>query len=147
MRERVLLTAIWLSSFLLALLVLESYIHVRDDEGIRILLPEDRWAVMRPIILLYSTYLSGILAFWFLRPFKSPMTDAAARVRFTLAGICTVLFNAVILYMLLQEYLFSGSGQHLIVNQVDTAVKIAAALSFVVGPANAYYFGMKSDQQ
>jgi hypothetical protein len=140
MKGRFTLTAIWIVSFTLALIVIESYI-VRLEGSQAVLLPDDRLDCLRPLIALYGSYLAGILGFWFARPFSPKPIPAAWRKRqFTIAVVCTVLFNAILLYLISQQYI---AGNRIVVEDVGTAVTIAGLLSFIVAPVNAFYFGQK----
>lgn len=140
MKDRFTLTAIWLASFILALVVIESYI-VRPNAGQAVLLPDDRLDCLRPLIALYGGYLTGILAFWFARPFTPTAIPPAWRKRqFTIAVVCSVLLNAVVLYLISQQYI---GGNRIVVEDVGTAVTVAGLLSFIVAPVNAFYFGQK----
>jgi len=141
-KSRIILTAIWLLAFAFGVGIIESYLHIRDEQGIRILLAEDRIACMRPLLVLYGAYISGILAFWYLRPFRPSPSDKVERVRFRLAIACTLAFNAPILYLVAQWHVTGGTTQGVLAD-VRTAVTWAALASFLVGPVNLYYFGMK----
>lgn len=142
MKARFLLTLLWLTSFLVCVFIVESYIHIKSPRGKLYLLPDDRLDCLRPLSVLYSCYLAGILAFWFLRPFNSAVSDQADRTRFIIAVICTVIFNGYILFILSQGFVSSSTNGN-ILKDVDTAVGMAKYLSFIVAPVNAYYFGMK----
>jgi hypothetical protein len=140
MKGRFTLTAIWIGSFILALIIIESYI-VRLDAGQAVLLPEDRLDCLRPLMALYGSYLAGILAFWFARPLSAARIPAAWRRRqFTIAVICTALFNAILLYLISQQYIVAN---RIVVEDVGTAVTTAGLLSFIVAPVNAFYFGQR----
>ena len=143
MRERATLTAIWLGAFVVAFLFIELYIGKKDAAGLKVLLPEDRIDVLRPIALLYSGYLTGVLACWFARPFKAVLDDQARRIRFVIAVACTIIFNVVVLYLVGREHVWTGGN---VVDDIHTAVKVAALMSFIVAPANLYYFGIKSTE-
>lgn len=141
MRERVLLTAVWLTALVLSLLLAESYIGRRNASGIAILLEEDRPDAWKPLISLYGGYLAGILAFWFAKPFKKITSDRARAIRFWIALTCTLVFNGVVLYMVGREHLAPGGN---VLEDIRSAVRIGAWLSVLVGPVNLYYFGMKA---
>ena len=140
MRERASLTAVWLISFITALLLVESYIGRHNSAGMRILLDEDRLDALKPLAELYAGYIAGILGFWFAKPFKEIKNDRVRFTRFCIALVCTIIFNAVVLYMVGHEYIASGGN---VISDIHCAVKIAAWLSVVVAPINLYYFGMK----
>jgi hypothetical protein len=141
MRERTVLTALWLAAFVAALLLVESYVNRRNADGIAILLSDDRLDALKPLSGLYGVYLAGILGFWFAKPFKEIADDRARRVRFRIALACTLIFNAMILYMVGREHLAPGGN---VLADIRSAVKIAAWMSLVVAPVNLYYFGMKA---
>jgi hypothetical protein len=134
------LTAIWIGSFLCSLIIVEIYVHIHRA-GILVLLPEERLDCMKPLIFLYGAYIPVILAFWFLKPFSAPTSDAAADARFRIATICTIAFNGMVLILIAQN-LFSTSPMPVLFN-VKSAVAIAGWISFIVAPINAYYFGAK----
>jgi drug/metabolite transporter (DMT)-like permease len=137
------LTLIWLVAFVAGLLLLESYVHSRNPLGQRWLLPEERIDVMKPWIVFYTFYLGGILPFWYIRPFKAPRTSEAERIRFVLALLCTLIFNGALLWLLAQAHLWPHEPGHDILADVGTATSLAKLMSFVVAPANLYYFGLK----
>jgi hypothetical protein len=141
------LTLTWLAAFVIGLLLLEAYIHRRTPQGLRLLLPEDRMDVMRPWIVFYTFYLGGILAFWYTKPFKAPRTSKAEKIRFALALLCTVIFNGTLLWLVAQTHLSPGEPGHDVLADVDTATGIAKYMSFIVAPANLYYFGLKERPQ
>jgi predicted transporter len=141
MKSRLILTLIWLSSLVLCIAALESYVHVRTSEGTRYLIEEDRADTMKPIAVLYAAYLVGILGAWFVRPWKNPRSGKAERQRFAIAVGCTVLFNALILFFVLQAYLLPGE-RHDVAGSVTAAVTLAGWLSFIVAPVNLFYFGV-----
>lgn len=120
--------------------LIESYVGKPDASGVFVLLEEDRLPTMKPMILLYGSYLAGILAFWFLRPFRMPRAGGADRQRFWIAMACTLLFNGSIVYLVARAHLRPGA---IVADDVDGAAKLALWLSFVVAPINFHYFGMK----
>jgi hypothetical protein len=72
-------------------------------------------------MILYGSYLSGIIAFWFLKPFPPPQNDQAARARFMIALVCTAIFNLIILYSVSQIHLWGG-GTTTVLDNVSSAV-------------------------
>jgi hypothetical protein len=142
MKDRLQLTAVWLAGLAVALVLVEAYAWRRDAAGIRLLLPEDRAGLFKPLLALYGGYVGGLLAFWFVRPFKRPRKDGAMRMRFRIALACTLLFNLTILYLVGYRHLSAGSGGTLL-DDVRLAQQTAVWLSFVVAPVNLYYFGIK----
>jgi hypothetical protein len=145
-KARLLLTTIWLLAFVIALLVTESYLHTTTEDGIPFLFPEDRMDCMRPLIYLFGGYIGGILAFWFLKPFNKPKSGRVETVRFWIATTCTALFVIVLLYFVSYGYFFGTEGGS-IVELMGTGTKMAGMMSFLVAPANVYYFGMKASSQ
>jgi hypothetical protein len=141
-KPRLVISAIWLTGFVLSLVILESYIHLTTSDGLSYLLPEDRLPSLQPLATLFGVYLGGILSFWFLKPFKASPSDRAENVRFWFATLCTLIFVGVILYFVAYTYLF-GPGETTVTENIVTGSKIAGLLSFIVAPANFYYFGMK----
>lgn len=142
MNERITLTALWVASFVAALIVTETYLHVTNADGILLALPEDRLDHVGALAKLYGPYIAGILAFWFVKPFAAPKDDAARRVRFWLALVTTAILNAWVLF-LLTEKLRVADGGGTVLADIQQAVTHAAVLSFLVAPVNAFYFGTK----
>ena len=141
MRSQFALTLVWLLSFAAALAVLESYVHVKTPEGKRYLVEEDRNDLLPPILTTYGLYLGGILAFWFIKPIRPPKWSGA-KARFLIAMLCTILFNAAIVFLLSQSY-FVPEGRRDVGADVETAKSVMKWLSFIVAPVNAFYFGSK----
>jgi hypothetical protein len=142
LKFRLLLTVLWIIFFLIALGICESYIHVLKDGKVYMTFSE-RPLFIKPISLLYSPYIAGILAFWFINPFLPAQTEIAAKYKMIIAFSVTIIFNILLLFIISQAYL-SKSGDSNIIEDVDFAIKMAAWLSFLVAPVNAYYFGTKS---
>jgi len=118
----------------------ESYIdHLQN--GIVILVPEDRAPVLRPLAILYGGYLAAILGFWYKPPFSNQTSTALRQIRFWLAFLCTLGLNFIVVYMVWRGHFGSTSP---VSEDVSNAVKIAGYMSFIVAPVNAYYFGMKA---
>lgn len=140
MKQRILLTCIWMVSFLLALLLIELTINRENAEGYVFLLEEDRLDAMTPIIQLYAGYLTGLLAFWFLKPFPKPKSRQGEQFRFRLALACTIFFNLLVIYMIARGIVWPAM---LIEGYLSQAIKLAVLLSFLVAPVNLYYFGIK----
>jgi len=129
MKSRVVLTVLWLLGFTSSLLLIEAYIHTRDANGI--------------YIVLFASYLTGILGFWFIKPFPSPPGNLIAeRARFAIALTCTLLFLGILDLLLAEGFLPSGNESqiHTLVGSATTFAKWA---SFLVAPVNFYFFGMK----
>jgi hypothetical protein len=139
-RDRWILTAIWLLSLVLCVVLVELYIGKQNSAGLVILLDEDRIDALKPVAVLYGGYLTGILGFWFLKPFKAAGTSRAGRARFWIAAACSIFFNTLIVYYIGHGHFDGGEG---VLDDISTAGKVAGLLSFLVAPVNAYYFGMK----
>jgi hypothetical protein len=103
------LTAIWLGGFFLALLCIQCYVVI-EKHGKVVILPEEREAVLAPIVKFYGIYLSGILACWFLKPFKPAAETRAAEQRYRIAVTITVAVNVVVLYSCVQAWFEADSG-------------------------------------
>src|SRR5262245_38539017 len=142
-RRRAILTTIWLASFAIGIALIEALVWVRNADGYRYILPQQRLEHMLPLIQVYSTILAGILAFWFLKPFKGLRSDAADRSRFRIALACALVFNVLVLAMVLGIYIDSSAATSAL--QVLQSVRaISAALGFLVAPVHFYYFGVQS---
>ncbi|WP_020683951.1 hypothetical protein [Marinobacterium rhizophilum] len=144
MVERATLTCLWIGSFVLAMLVVELYIGKTvsiDGLDMLVLLQEDRLDAMKPLFTIYGSYLAGILAFWYAKPFKPAKSDGAERFRFWLAMACAAVFNGWILYMVSRAHFTTGAT---VMADILSAVQIASWMSVIVAPANAFYFGIKA---
>lgn len=142
MRSRSILTAIWLAAFAGALALVEALVWVGNADGYKYILPQQRVEHMIPLIQVYSAILAGILAFWFLKPFKPLPSDAADQSRFRIALVCTLLFNLLILAMVFGIYVGPSAATNAL-DVLENARVIAIALGFLVAPVNFYYFGVK----
>jgi len=144
MRQRLLLTGFWAAFFLVALGSVWAYSEIPAADGILRVLPEQRMQVLQPVLTLYGLYFGGILAFWFARPFPqfNLRIVGVERVRFWIALACTLVFNVACLALILRAHIVADMN---VVNDVQDAVRLGKYLSWVVAPANAYYFGTKSD--
>lgn len=142
MKERLVITIIWLAAFILSILIVESYVHTQTDDGVYILFAEDRLACMKPLMVLFSSYLGGILAFWFLKPFKQPKIDPTEKIRFWIATSCTLVFVLVVLYFVSYAHIV-GIDEGGVLGNINTGISVAQMMSFIVAPINFYYFGLK----
>lgn len=143
MRPQLILTLLWLFFLVLAMGILESYVHFLTPEGKRYLLPDDRNELLLPITTMYGGYLTGILAFWFLKPFSPPQSASGERLRFLIALLCTLILNLSIIGLLVESY-FSAPGERDVAADMAIAVKLMKWLSFIVAPVNLFYFGSRS---
>ena len=141
MKTRTSLTAIWLVSFAISVTLILSYLRT-EHNGMRILFTSDLGPTLRPLCVLYGSYLAGILGFWFFKPFKLPADRG--HIRFYLAVSCTLLLNAPIIWFLLQWHLAGEGRSESVQTDVESAISWAKWASFLVAPINLYYFGMKS---
>jgi hypothetical protein len=121
---------------IVALIGIELHVHQRD------LLPQARLDVMKYVCIFYGSYLGGILTFWYFRPFRPGASESLERVRFAIALAGTVILNFVVVAFCWKMHL-PESPQGNVLESVTTGLKLAGYLSFLVGPANLYYFGIK----
>jgi hypothetical protein len=146
MRSQLILTIVWLVSFIVAVAVLESYVHVTNSDGKFYILPDDRDAYLPVITGTYSLYLAGVLAFWFIKPFRAPRGHFASRSRFSIALACTLFFNLTILFFISHPYI--TDSKHADVSADFTvAMHVARWMSFIVAPVNLFYFGSRVQPQ
>lgn len=143
MRSRGILTAIWLGAFAIGLALVEGLVWAENADDYRYILPQQRVEHMMPLIQVYSAILAGILAFWFLEPFKPVPSDTADRARFRIALICTLIFNGLVLVMVVGIYVGTSAATHAL-DVLHNVRAISAVLGFLVAPINFYYFGMKT---
>lgn len=139
MSDRLTLTLIWLASLVICLVLVFSYAETDHILHAQVL-PH-----AKPLTYLYGPYLVAILGFWYFKPFPAPSPERIEAVRFWLALACTLILNLVVLYFVAAGYL-RPERITLILDEINTGVKMAGYLSFLVGPANAYYFGMKKPE-
>jgi hypothetical protein len=110
-------------------------------KGGLILTPDDQVSdYIHPVVTLYSPYLIGILAFWFIKPFPYSSLNENVIFRYWLAVGLTLFFNILFLYFVGSYYI---KGRSAILTDIQNGVKICAWLSILVGSVNAYFFGMK----
>jgi len=141
LRKQWVLTAIWLSGFFLALLCIQSYVVI-EKHGKVVILPEEREGVLAPVVKFYGIYLSGILACWFLKPFRPAAETRAGARRYRIAVMLTVAVNVIVLYSCAEAW-STAELREPVIDSVANGVRVASWLSFLVGPVNAYYFGVK----
>jgi hypothetical protein len=140
MKYRAALTGIWLVSFACSVVLLKAYAYLHDSNGKLLLLPEEVSTSLKPLIALYGGYLTAILGFWYVRPFKKPRANEAETVCFVLAVICTLLLNLTVIYVISEPYWNENIA---VSDAAHNSVTLARWLSFLVAPANLYYFGVK----
>jgi hypothetical protein len=88
-----------------------------------------------------GSYLTGILAFWYVRPFVLQPENDHNNLRFRLALLLTLFYNCPLLFVLSSYYL--GRPINL-PTSLDQFKKAALYLGFVVAPVNLYFFGTKA---
>ena len=100
--------------------------------------------VLQPVFTLYGLYLGGILLFWFGKPFPKTRLPilGVERSRFWIAVGCTVLFNLGYILLLARAHFVTDAN---VVKDLEDAVRLAEYTSWIVAPANAYYFGTKPE--
>jgi hypothetical protein len=139
MRIRILITLIWIVSFMISLVIVLSYF-----KGGTILTPDDNVGdYVHPVITLYGPYIVGILTFWFIKPFPYSSLNESVVFRYWLAVGLTLFFNVLFLYFVGSYYI---KGRSVILTDIKNGVQICAWLSILVGSVNAYLFGMKSQK-
>ena len=137
--QRLTLTGIWIAAFLACVVGIESYMWPNAN-GVALLVPQDRVTTLKPLLFLYGGYIAGILGFWFSGPFTPRgRKHVLHRIRFALAIWSTLVLNVLVVYFVWQNHLGSPST---IQESVSSATALAAWLSTIVAPANAYYFGL-----
>jgi hypothetical protein len=139
-QRRLILTAIWFFGMLISSISVLSYMWVRNAAQVPLLGWVDVAEVLKSIFTVYGSYLGGMLVFWFLRPFNARPGGVLEKIRFTLALIGAIVVNAAYVGWLLIGYWGAGAQLDDIIN----ARNFVLWLSFVVAPANAYFFGIRS---
>ncbi|HRP26237.1 MAG TPA: hypothetical protein PLF79_13650 [Thauera sp.] len=134
---RAALTAVWVASFLAAVLVVESYFIRTTVNGIPFLLPADRVTVYTLIGAIYGANVGAALACWFIKPFPLPKSVAFERFVNRLAVVLTVAYNLILLYLLGQGHLDQSEPIDTLLERVKI---IGGLLAFLAMPINAYYF-------
>lgn len=141
MKQRLILTAIWFAGLVFCVLGAASYMFVRDANGVPLLHWDESARVLKSVLVVYAMYLGGILAFWFFRPFPDRGSrPALERIRFGLAWIGAVIVNLAFLAWILVGYWYPEA----VLGDILDARNIVIWLSFIVGPANVYYFGLRA---
>lgn len=141
MSQRMGLTVIWLTGMIACLVIVELYFHRTVDGGIPFVFPDQRFELLRPLVTLYGAHIAGILGSWFILRFEMP-SDPQTRALFAIALTCTLIWNLGAVYLVGQRHLWpEQSGT--VLQDLTTAVQYGAGFSFLVGPINVYYFGIK----
>ncbi|UVK80623.1 hypothetical protein LOY46_13560 [Pseudomonas sichuanensis] len=141
MKQRLIITGIWFIGLFCCATAAASYAFVHDDNGVLFLHWDESTRVLKAVFAVYATYLGGILVFWFLKPFTARKNNQTLeRVRFSIAWLGAVIINLAFLGWLLVGYWYSGAQ----LANIMEASNVVIWLSFLVAPANIYYFGLRS---
>ena len=155
-RSRLLVFGIWLASFLAAILIIWLFVvqevHLPgSDRAIARVLPEYRVDVMKasllPISKLYGSYLGGGITFWFgSQLWLKGREEKDDLWRLGIALICTLLFNAIVIWIFVQP-LFEQSDRNSLAKAGDQALEVGKMLSWLVAPIQAFYFALPSKKK
>lgn len=137
-RHRFVLTCVWFAGMFVSMAVVIGYLAAHDAKGVPLLVWADVVHILQTVLAVYAIYLGGIIAFWFTRPFKLK-AGARDRIRFRVALLGTVVINIVYVAGLSIGYWDCGAR----IEDIVGARQVVAWLSFIVGPANVYYFGIR----
>lgn len=138
-QERIVLTLIWSLGFAGCVAVLSAYMFNKDASGNPLLSWRDVLDVLPSVVAIYAAYLGAILVSWFAKPFPVKIDRKRAKVRFWIALVGAVVINLAYAVWLCVG--FWGEGARL--DDIKDARQIVAWLSFLVAPANVYYFGVR----
>ena len=141
MSPRLTLTFFWLAGLVTSLIVVEIYMHA-ESNGVPLVFDDYRPVLLRPVATLYGTILAGILGSWFIKRFKAPTADPDGRRLFTIALVCTLIWNLGVIYLLSQR-LFTTGGGGTVDSDFAVATQFGTWFAFLVAPVNFYYFGIK----
>lgn len=139
MSDRAILLFLWFAFFVASLGAIVSYGLRHTSGGIVLLSDEDVVLGLQRIATIYGAYLGVILLAWFTRPVR-PIVTLGTREAIVTAVLCTVLFNAMILYFVARGHLQPSVD---IAADIHTAQLVALWFSFVVAPTMIYYFGVR----
>jgi hypothetical protein len=139
MNRKLVLTILWIAFFVVNIVLVFYYC-----DGVT-LVSEDFLPHITPFVKFYTPYLSGILAFWYFKPFASAGSPRLESIRFQIALFLTLFLNVTML-VIMHRFLFSPSTSSIILDDIQSGVNTGALLSFLVAPVNAYYFGMKGQE-
>lgn len=139
MSRRLLLTLIWLAFFFLVVLDIELF-YWAYPEG-RKMIESERPDIYKPVLTVYGAYTAAILAAWFIKPFPKLSLDRGHDgARFSIAVVCTLMFNVLVLYFVSLPHWQEAS----VFDSVHRAMTLAGYFSILVAPVNLYYFGVRS---
>lgn len=137
---RVLLAMLWVAALVAALGVVEAYFWLLDAQGHHLLTAADRADVYPPVVAIYSATVGPILAAVYFRPFKYHLKPERAQLLARLAVALTLIYNALLIYLLAQGLWSEDIAIDEIVAQARQA---ALLLGFLVVPVNGFYFGLR----
>jgi hypothetical protein len=138
-RHRLVLTLVWFGGMLASVATSISYMWVTDASNVPLLAWPDVVEVLKSVFVVYASYLGGIIMFWFTKPFKTQRETDRDGIRFWIAFIGASLVNAAYVAWLSAGYWVAGAT----LNDIVGARNIVIWLSFIVAPANLYFFGMR----
>lgn len=133
MRERTILSAVWLISFAL-LLSIVSWLHLTGRLG-----DQNHTLVLSQLSASFTPYVSVVLAFFFSnrRPGETRRRGAPA---FAIALGLSILWNCLIVAYVARLLI----GVCCVEDAMDSVRNTTAILSWLVGPAIGFYFGSRS---
>lgn len=138
MRARIIIAGIWTGCLALALFTIELYVE-REVDGQLMLLADERFNVMWPVVAAYGGHLAVIALLWRIHPFKPIRSKALARFQLWLALLVTIALNAWVLYFIGRPFLRASNVGA--VPDLHTAAQLAAWGAILAGPVNALFFG------
>lgn len=140
-RQRLALTFVWFAGMLVSTGVALSYMSSTNSNGVPLLLWTDVTLVLKSVFAIYATYLGGIIIFWFAKPFKVQRGSSRDQIRFWIALVGALVVNAAYASGLSIGYWNSGAR----LDDIIDARSLVLWLSFIVAPANLYFFGIRRD--
>ena len=144
MKRRLVLSAIWMASLVLALLIAEAY-FVRKvtvmEQQVHILTAASRVAVYQALAQIYGPMVLLMGSAWFSKVFKEIPDSAVEVARYRLALLATLVYNLVVLGLLSAPHFAPPEGS--VLSAIDDARKVSLALAFLLAWPNVHYFGAK----
>jgi hypothetical protein len=142
MKRRVVLTAIWFGSLLLALLIVESY-FVREvalmGQAVPILTAASRPAMYSELAQIYSPSMLLLGAAWYAKPLKPIPAARVEDWRFRIAVGATLVFNLIVLASIAAHHLSPTQGE--VLTAMVQAKQVSLAMAFLIAWPNVHYFG------
>jgi hypothetical protein len=138
-RQRLVLTLVWFAGMLASVGVTLSYMRSVSTTGVPLLLWADVSQVLKSCFAVYAAYLGGIIVFWFAKPFNARRESSRDQIRFWLAMVGAVIVNGAYVAGLSIGYWNSAAR----LDDIIDARNLVLWLSFIVAPANLYFFGMR----